>query len=101
MELVEDDEGDALERRVRLEASGEDPLGDDLDPGRGRDPPLEPDGVADRLPDLLAERASHPARGRDRSEAARLQHHDAPARRAAPRAAPAERAWSCPPRAGR
>ena len=81
MKFIEDDEGHAVESRIRLQTSGENPLGDDLDPCRRRDPPLETDGVADGAPHLLAERAGHPARGRDRRQPPRLQHHDAPFRR--------------------
>ncbi len=81
VKFVEDDEGHAFEPRVRLQAPGENPLGDDLDPGCRRDPPLETDRVADGAPHLLAERAGHPARGRDRRQTPRFQHHDAPVRR--------------------
>ena len=81
VKFIEDDEGHAFEPRIRLQASGENPLGDDLDPRRRRDPPLETDRVADGAPHLLAERAGHPARSRDRRQTPRLQHHDAPVRR--------------------
>ena len=68
MELVEDDERDAVERGVSLKASGENAVGDDLDPGHRRDPAFVTGRDADGLPDTLAEECRHPrgsSAGRD------------------------------------
>ena len=62
MELVEDDERDAVERGVSLKASGENSIGNDLDPGRRRDPVFVTGRDADGLPDTLAEECRHPRR---------------------------------------
>jgi hypothetical protein len=63
MELVEDDERDTVEGGVPLEASGENAVGDDLDPGLLRDPALVTRRDADGLPDTLAEQCGHPRGG--------------------------------------
>ncbi len=73
VELIEDDDGDAVERGVSLQASGEDAVGDHLDPGGLRDPAFvtrrEPDG----LPDTLAEKSRHPRRSGAGRHPARLE----------------------------
>jgi hypothetical protein len=68
VELVEDDERDAIERGVSLKASGEYAVGDDLNPGHPRDPAFVTRRDADGLPDTLAEECRHPrgsSAGRD------------------------------------
>ena len=60
MELVEDHERDAVEGGVSLQASGEDAVGDDLDPGCSRNPAFVTRRDADRLSDGLAEEGRHP-----------------------------------------
>ena len=61
VDLVEDDEPDALEIGSGLEAAGEDALGQDLDAGRGPDAPLVPRLHADRVADAFSEEARHAA----------------------------------------
>ena len=80
MELVEDHEPDAGQRRVLLEAPGEDPFGDDLDAGPRADAALVPGAVADGPADLLAEQRRHPPGGRSRRQPAGFEHHDPTAR---------------------
>src|SRR5207302_62505 len=60
VELVEDHEADAGERRVVLEAAGEDPFRDDLDAGGGAGAALVAGAVAGGAADLLAEQDRHP-----------------------------------------
>ena len=55
VELVEDHEADAGERRILLEAAGEDALGHDLDAGAGPGAALVPGAVAHGPADLLAQ----------------------------------------------
>jgi len=77
VELVEDHAADAGQAGVRLQHPGQDAFGHHLDPGRGRDPGLAADPVADAAPDRLAQRLGH-ALGRGAGgEAARFQHDDA------------------------
>ena len=103
VELVEDEESDPIEARIPLDAPGEDALGDHLDAGAGSDAPLESDLVADGLsPRGSPSEGRHAGGGHARSRTARLQHQDAPARRARARpAAGGGPGWSCPTRAGR
>ena len=49
VELVEEHRSHAVQRRVRLEPTQEEPLGHDLDAGRGADVPLAAHRVADAL----------------------------------------------------
>lgn len=60
VEFVEDDERDAVERGVSLKASGENAVGDYLDPGHRRDPAFVTRRDPDGLPDTLAEECRHP-----------------------------------------
>ena len=52
--LVQDHGGDAVERRIGLQPTDQQALGDDLDAGRRRDGGIEPGAVADRAADGLA-----------------------------------------------
>jgi hypothetical protein len=76
VELVEDDESDALEARIRREQSGQDALRDDLDPGGRPYPGIAANPVAHGGSDRLLEQASHPTRRGPSCQPARLQHHD-------------------------
>ena len=78
VELVEQQRPDPVQHRIVLQHAREDALGDDLHPRRRRYPALEADPVADRLPDLLAQRRRHEPRRRPRRHPPRLQHHDPP-----------------------
>ena len=77
VDLVEDHQADPGQRRVVLEATGEDPLGDDLDAGGAADPAFVAGAVADGATDLLAEQARHPVGRRPGGEATGLEHDDA------------------------
>ena len=79
VELVEDDERDAVERGISLEASGEDAVGDDLDPGRLRDPAFVTRRDADGLPDTLAEQCRHPCGGSTGRDPTRFEQEHATA----------------------
>ena len=60
VDLVEDDEPDAVERRVVLQSAGEHALGDHLDARRPTDVALVAGLVADPVADRLAEQGGHP-----------------------------------------
>ena len=77
VEFVEDDNRDALEPRVGLEAAGKNAFGHHFDPGACRHFGVEPDGVADRFTRLFAETLRHPAGRGDRGYPARFKHDDA------------------------
>src|SRR5690606_5988357 len=79
VELVEDDQPDALQGRVPLEPAGQDALGHHLDAGGGPGPPLVAGGVADHLADRFAAHGGHAAGGRPGGDAAGLEHDDAAA----------------------
>ena len=76
VEFVEQQRADAFEHRIVLQHAGEDALGDDLDPGPGRDLVLEADAVADGFAHRFAELPRHEAGGGARGHAPRFQHHD-------------------------
>ena len=77
VDFVEDDRGDAVERRVGLEAAHEEALGDDLDAGGVGDGALEAGAEADGLADGLADELGHAGGGGAGGEAAGFEHHDA------------------------
>ena len=77
VELVEDDQPDALQGGVGLEEAGEHPFGDHLKAGRRPHPGVEADPVAHRRPHRLAQGAGHVAGSGPGGEAAGLQHQDA------------------------
>ncbi|MDT4824390.1 hypothetical protein FQZ97_576370 [compost metagenome] len=77
MEFVEDHQADAVQRRVVLQAAGEDALGDHLDARPRADLAVQADAVADRFADLLAQLAGQPLGGGARGQPARLEHEDA------------------------
>ena len=81
VELVEDEGGDALERRVALQQPGQHPFGDDLDARRARDARVEAHAVAHRAPDALAEALRHALRAGARGEAPGFQHDEPLTRR--------------------
>ena len=76
MNLVEDDERSALDRRIVLQPPGEHALGDHLNPGCRRHAPLVPCGEADGHADVLAEQVRHPPCSRSGGEATWFQHED-------------------------
>ncbi|MCY1285500.1 hypothetical protein D9M70_344420 [compost metagenome] len=77
VEFVEDHQADPFQRRVLLQAAGEDALGDHLDARARADFRLQADAVADRLADLLAQLAGQALGGGAGGQATRLQHEDA------------------------
>lgn len=77
MELVEDHQADALERRVFLQPTGEHAFGDHFD-ARGRpDLAFEANAVTDGFPDPFAQLAGHPLGRGARGQAPGLEHDDA------------------------
>ena len=72
MELVEEDGADPGQGRIGLKAPGEEPLGQDLDPGAGADAPLEAHLVADRLAQGLPQQVRHAGGGEAGRRPARL-----------------------------
>ena len=79
MELVEDHESDAVQGGIRLDQSGQDALGEDLDPGGRAHRRFVPDPVADQAADLLAGQCGHMTRRRPGGQAPGLEHQDSPA----------------------
>ena len=55
VELIEDHGAVGLQRRIALQIAGEQPFGDDFDPGVRADAAVEPHGIADRVADRLAQ----------------------------------------------
>jgi hypothetical protein len=78
VELVEDDRCHPVEPGVSLQASGEDPVGDDLDPGSPGEPALVTCGYADGLSDTLAEERSHPCGRSSSCDSTGLEQEYAP-----------------------
>ena len=76
VELIEDDEPDAIERRITLHHACEDPLGDDLDPGGATDAGLSPHAKTHGIPDTLAPQLRHSAGGGPGREPPGLEHED-------------------------
>jgi hypothetical protein len=77
MEFVEDHERHTVECGVPLEASGENAVGDDLDPGRPRDPAFVTRRETDRLADPLADQGRHPSGGGAGRHPTRLEEEHA------------------------
>ena len=80
VKLVEQDAGDAVERRIVQDHAGEDAFGDHLDAGPGRDAALQAHAEADGLADRLPEGLGHAGRGRARGQPARLEQDELAAR---------------------
>ena len=79
MEFVEDDAAHAGEFGIGQQAAGQHALGDDLQPGPGRDGAFLPHAVAHGLAHVLAQQAGGvPCQGTG-SHPARLQQQDLPA----------------------
>ena len=78
VDLVEDDQAGAVERRVALQAADEHPLGDDLDPRAPAHHPLVARGEAHGGAHLLAQQRRHPSGRGPGGQAPGLEHHDAP-----------------------
>ena len=76
VELVEQDRADAGKLRIVEDHAGEHPLGDDLDPGAGRDLGAEPHPQADRVADPLAEGGRHALGGTAGREAPGFEEDD-------------------------
>ena len=76
MDLVEHHESGAGERRVALEATGQDPVGHHLDASGAPDPPFVPGPVADRRTDGLAQQVGHAVGRGSGGESAGFEHDD-------------------------
>lgn len=77
VEFVEDHQADTVQRRVVLQATGKDTLGDHFDAGLRADPALQADPVADGLADLFAQLGGQPLGRGPRRQAPRFEHEDA------------------------
>ncbi|MNJ33844.1 hypothetical protein D3C77_285340 [compost metagenome] len=77
VEFVENQQPDALQRRIGLQTAGEDAFGDHFNPGFGTDFAVQPNPVADRLPDLLAQLAGQSLGRRAGGKPAWLKHENA------------------------
>jgi hypothetical protein len=76
VELIEDHEADAVERRIVLQHPSEHAFGHDLDARPRPDARVEPNAVAHGLSDALAEQSGHVGGSRTCCETPRLEHHD-------------------------
>ena len=76
MELIEQDRGDAVQRRIVQDHAGEHTLGHHLNPGGGRDLRLHPHPKTNPVPDRLAQGRGHARGGGAGGEAAGLQDDD-------------------------
>ena len=76
VELVEQQRGDAVERRIVEDHAREHALGHDLDAGPPRHLGAEAHAIADGVADRLAERRRHARGGGAGGEPPRLQHDD-------------------------
>ena len=77
MKFVEENRSDPLQRGVGLQHPGQDPFGDDLDPGPGRDLRVTAHAISDRVAGPLAQHSRHPFRRRSRCQPTRFQKQDA------------------------
>jgi hypothetical protein len=73
MKLIKDDSGHAFQRRVALQASGQNAFGHDLDEGVRSGLVVQLDTVANRFADRLAQRLRHPPGCRPRRQTTRFQ----------------------------
>ena len=76
MKFVEDDQTDAIQLRVTLNAAGQYALGQDLDPGTRRDLALQAHPETHAVADPITAQAGHAGRGGAGGQPARLQHQD-------------------------
>ncbi|MNZ42654.1 hypothetical protein D3C78_602340 [compost metagenome] len=74
--LIEDQQAHAFERRVFLQAPGEDAFGDHFDTGVRSDLAVQANPVADRFADLFPEFAGEALGRRPRRQPARFKHED-------------------------
>ncbi|MCY1507820.1 hypothetical protein D9M68_421070 [compost metagenome] len=77
MEFVEDHQADPFQRRVFLQAAGEDALGHHFDAGARADLRLQADAVADSVAHRLPQFTGQALGGGTGGQPARLQHQDA------------------------
>ena len=77
VELIEDDQTDAFQGRVVLQAAGEDALGDHLDTGAWANLAVQANAITDRLTHRLAQLAGQPFGRRAGRQAPRLKHQNA------------------------
>jgi hypothetical protein len=80
VKFVEQHRGDTVEHRIVEDQPGENPLGDDFDPGLARHLRAEAHAKSDCLADALAERLGHPVGGSTRCDPARLEQENAASR---------------------
>ncbi len=76
VELVEDHQADAFQRRIVLQTPGENTFGDHLDTGVRPHLAVQADAITHRLPDALAQLAGQTLGSRPRGQATRFEHDD-------------------------
>ncbi|MND85758.1 hypothetical protein D3C80_776960 [compost metagenome] len=76
VELVKDDQANALERGIVLESASQNTFGDHFDARSWAHPAFEANSVADRLANFLAQLAGQPLRSGARCQSARFEHQD-------------------------
>ena len=76
MKFVEDHQTNTLQRRIILQATGKNALGDHLDAGGRPHLAVQPNAVADRLANPLAQLAGQTLGGGSRGQATRFKHED-------------------------
>ncbi|MNE01826.1 hypothetical protein D3C80_942780 [compost metagenome] len=76
MIFIEDQQADAFQCRVCLQAAGENALGHHFDTGRGANLAVQPDPVTDGLPDLLAQLTGQPLGRRASRQSTWFEHQN-------------------------
>ena len=76
MEFVEDQQAHAIQRRVVLQAAGEDAFGDHLDTRSGADFAVQPNAVADGFADLFTQFTGQSLGSGTGSQAPGFEHQD-------------------------
>ncbi|MNT13571.1 hypothetical protein D3C72_1485460 [compost metagenome] len=76
MELIEDQQTHAFQRRVILQAPGENAFGDHFDTGVGANLAVEPNAITHGFANLLAQLTGQPLRRRPRRQAPRFEHQN-------------------------
>ena len=77
MELIKNQQPDAFQRRVFLQAAGQNAFGDHFDARGGADFAVQTDAITHGFADFLTQFAGQSLGGSPRCQASRLQHHDA------------------------
>ncbi|MNG22172.1 hypothetical protein D3C84_1066300 [compost metagenome] len=76
MEFIENQQPHAFQRRIILQAPGEDAFGDHFNPRPGPDFAVQPNAITDGFTDLLAQLTGQALRRRTCSQPTRFEHQD-------------------------